>query len=91
MVGIIICQAQCRGGCVSQSTMLQGRPLGTDTTEDLIHAAKAIGWCSLYPLLTELAHATCDDDDDWIFWDVVRFLQAFQTLHVLLGELLVNL
>ena len=68
--------------------MLQGRPLDTGTAEELIHAAKAIGWSSLYPLLTKLADATCDDDDDWIFWDVMRFLHAFQGLHVLLGELL---
>lgn len=59
---------------------LRGRPLGTDTTEDLIHAAKAIGWCSLYPLLTELADATCDDDGDWIFWDVVLRTLAWRQL-----------
>ena len=53
-----------------------------------MHAAKSIGWSSLYPLLTELADATCDDEYDWIWWDVMRFLQAFQALHVFLGELL---
>ena len=68
--------------------MLQARTLDTRTAEDLIHAAKAVGWSSLYPLLTKLANTTCDDDDNLIPWDVMRFLHAFQGLHVLLGELM---
>jgi len=73
---------------VCQSAVLQGRTLDTSTAEELIHAAKAVGWSSLYPLLTNLANTTCDDDNNWIPWDVMRFLHAFQGLHVLLGELM---
>lgn len=72
-----------------QSAVLQLQALDTRTAEDLIHAAKAVGWSSLYPLLTKLANTTCDDDEDiWVPWDVKRFLHAFQGLHVVLGELM---